>query len=68
MERFRDPLEDSPKCPGCSLVAICLPDETWSLRRSSNEPEQMMLFEERAALRKGPASRSAASDDARGTN
>lgn len=22
------PLEDSPKCPRCSLVAICLPDET----------------------------------------
>ncbi|MBL8234558.1 MAG: CRISPR-associated protein Cas4, partial [Bryobacterales bacterium] len=24
------PLEDSPKCPGCSLVGICLPDETAS--------------------------------------
>ena len=23
------PLVDSPKCPGCSLVGICLPDETW---------------------------------------
>ena len=23
------PLMDSPKCPGCSLVGICLPDETW---------------------------------------
>jgi len=22
------PLEDSPKCPGCSLVGVCLPDET----------------------------------------
>jgi len=22
------PLSDSPKCPGCSLVGICLPDET----------------------------------------
>ena len=22
------PLHDSPKCPGCSLVGICLPDET----------------------------------------
>ena len=22
------PLVDSPKCPGCSLVGICLPDET----------------------------------------
>ena len=26
------PLVDSPKCPGCSLVGICLPDETNSLR------------------------------------
>jgi CRISPR-associated protein Cas1 len=26
------PLADSPKCPGCSLVGICLPDETNSLR------------------------------------
>ena len=23
-----EPLEDSPKCPRCSLVGICLPDET----------------------------------------
>ncbi len=26
------PLEDSPKCPGCSLVGICLPDEINFLR------------------------------------
>jgi len=26
------PLEDSPKCPRCSLVGICLPDETSLLR------------------------------------
>jgi CRISPR-associated protein Cas1 len=26
------PLVDSPKCPGCSLVEICLPDETNALR------------------------------------
>ncbi|GJQ27113.1 MAG: CRISPR-associated exonuclease Cas4/endonuclease Cas1 fusion [Phycisphaerae bacterium] len=25
------PLVDSPKCPGCSLVGICLPDETNAL-------------------------------------
>ncbi|MCA9629711.1 MAG: CRISPR-associated endonuclease Cas1 [Myxococcales bacterium] len=25
------PLRDSPKCPGCSLVGICLPDETNAL-------------------------------------
>jgi CRISPR-associated protein Cas1 len=28
------PLQDSPKCPRCSLVGICLPDETWACRRS----------------------------------
>jgi CRISPR-associated protein Cas1 len=27
------PLEDSPKCWGCSLCGICLPDETRELRR-----------------------------------
>jgi CRISP-associated protein Cas1 len=27
-----DPLVDSPKCDGCSLVGICLPDETNLLR------------------------------------
>ncbi len=27
-----EPLRDSPKCPRCSLVGICLPDETWWLR------------------------------------
>lgn len=27
-----DPLVDSPKCPRCSLVSICLPDETHALR------------------------------------
>jgi CRISPR-associated protein Cas1 len=28
------PLNDSPKCHGCSLVGICLPDETIALRKS----------------------------------
>ncbi len=27
-----EPLDDSPKCNGCSLNAICLPDETLALR------------------------------------
>lgn len=31
--RLPDPLEDSPKCNGCSLSAICLPDETLALRQ-----------------------------------
>ncbi len=29
------PLEDSPKCPRCSLVGICLPDEVSFLKGSS---------------------------------
>lgn len=32
------PLDNSPKCRGCSLVAICLPDEINHLRRSQGEP------------------------------
>ena len=31
--RIPPPLEDSPKCPRCSLVGICLPDEVNLLRR-----------------------------------
>jgi CRISPR-associated protein Cas1 len=30
------PLEDSPKCNGCSLVGICLPDETNLLRHEND--------------------------------
>jgi CRISPR-associated protein Cas1 len=33
------PLIDSPKCPGCSLVGICLPDETNSLYQSTTRVE-----------------------------
>jgi CRISPR-associated protein Cas1 len=33
------PLEDSPKCPRCSLVGICLPDEINLLRRRSEVVE-----------------------------
>lgn len=41
-----EPLEDSPKCPGCSLVGICLPDETSALRARQPAPgvEQLPLF------------------------
>lgn len=31
------PLEDSPKCPRCSLVSICLPDEIRLLNQDSSE-------------------------------
>jgi CRISPR-associated protein Cas1 len=33
------PLVDSPKCPRCSLVGICLPDETNLLRGGPDEEE-----------------------------
>lgn len=33
------PLVDSPKCPRCSLVGICLPDETRRLASGGIDPE-----------------------------
>lgn len=33
------PLVDSPKCHGCSLVGICLPDETRALARSGRSAD-----------------------------
>src|SRR5579883_207916 len=39
------PLVDSPKCPGCSLVGICLPDETLASAGAEAEPEQLSLFQ-----------------------
>ncbi|MGA2260048.1 MAG: CRISPR-associated endonuclease Cas1 [Acidobacteriota bacterium] len=40
------PLEDSPKCQGCSLAGICLPDETIGLsaRERSEDAIQLPLF------------------------
>lgn len=39
------PLVDSPKCPGCSLVGICLPDETLASGAAMEAgPEQLGLF------------------------
>jgi CRISPR-associated protein Cas1 len=35
-----DPLDDSPKCNGCSLSGICLPDETLALRAVPPDPVQ----------------------------
>jgi len=37
------PLESSPKCPRCSLVGICLPDETNLLaRRNDGRPRRLI--------------------------
>lgn len=53
------PLVDSPKCPGCSLVGICLPDETLSAaeRSAFDEDGQLSLF--------GPAARKPVRREAR---
>lgn len=41
------PLDNSPKCPRCSLVGICLPDETRRVTSSPKtySPAQLTLFE-----------------------
>ena len=51
------PLVDSPKCPGCSLVGICMPDETQLLQdgRTNLGTEQLGLFDSaREIPRKAP--------------
>jgi CRISP-associated protein Cas1 len=42
------PLKDSPKCQGCSLVGICLPDETAELSAAKpiEEAVQLSFFSE----------------------
>lgn len=35
------PLIDSPKCPRCSLVGICLPDETRLLSQGDNDEDKV---------------------------
>lgn len=42
-DRIPPPLEDSPKCPRCSLVGICLPDEVNHLARSQEEPRPIAV-------------------------
>lgn len=49
-EQIPEPLIDSPKCPRCSLVGICLPDETNALRARAlrfeeRRPIQFSLFD-----------------------
>jgi len=56
------PLEDSPKCVGCSLNTICLPDETNALisGRGVDSALQLGLFDPPA--RKPPASEGLSSE------
>ncbi|CAL1241050.1 CRISPR-associated endonuclease Cas4g/Cas1g [Candidatus Methylocalor cossyra] len=42
------PLEDSPKCPRCSLVGICLPDEVRFLRQAGPPPRLILPAHDRA--------------------
>ncbi|PWK86803.1 CRISPR-associated endonuclease Cas4g/Cas1g [Fulvimonas soli] len=41
--RIPEPLMDSPKCPRCSLVTICLPDEVQFLRRAELSPRPLAV-------------------------
>ena len=41
--RIPPPLEDSPKCPRCSLVTICLPDEVRFLQQPDLAPRPLAV-------------------------
>lgn len=43
-----EPLVGSPKCPKCSLVGICLPDETNYLRKGGAEPRPLAVGDNEA--------------------
>ncbi len=46
--RIPPPLENSPKCPRCSLAAICLPDEVHYLRSPDNPPRPLAVANDTA--------------------
>jgi CRISPR-associated endonuclease Cas1/CRISPR-associated protein Cas4 len=41
--RIPPPLDNSPKCPRCSLAAICLPDEVHYLRTQQTPPRPLAV-------------------------
>lgn len=43
------PLRDSPKCPRCSLVGICLPDELNYLRGEAPKPKRRLVASDPAS-------------------
>ncbi len=60
------PLVDSPKCPRCSLVTVCLPDETRMLaqRPATGEADESLLAARKSAAGE-PRRLIAARDDTR---
>ena len=46
-EEIPPPLEDSPKCPPCSLIGICLPDEVRLLTQALGAPRPVIPKEEK---------------------
>lgn len=44
-----DPLIDSPKCPRCSLVRICLPDEVQAMRHPESSAPRRLVASDPAA-------------------
>ena len=48
------PLEDSPKCNGCSLAGICLPDETNALLHAPADPAAEITIDGRPTRRLYP--------------
>ena len=48
------PLENSPKCNGCSLAGVCLPDETNALLACANDPTVEVTVDGRAPCRLYP--------------
>lgn len=46
--RIPPPLKDSPKCPRCALVSVCLPDEMHSLAGSNLAPRPIAVARDEA--------------------
>jgi CRISPR-associated protein Cas1 len=59
------PLVDSPKCPRCSLVGVCLPDETRALQAAGCEMPESTGHHATENHRSPPRRLIAARDDAR---
>ena len=46
--RIPPPLRDSPKCPRCALVSVCLPDEVSALNGSDLSPRPISVGQDEA--------------------